>query len=154
MAIMQGEGMAMAGTQLLGMAIGRRTDFLHVMTVQDLLAHRTWDLTRVDMVSSAGRPLPQRPRSLSSLDLGETPAAEVYRARLVAVCHTLADRIDREPGLAPFTSGVDQLRTISGTLPGMMALFVNPVLGGAAAGEVDPTDRGGFWHNLWHKAFD
>ncbi len=64
----------------------------------------------------AGRPLPQRPRSLSSLDLGETPAAEVYRARLVAVCHTLADRIDREPGLAPFTSGVDQLRTISGQI--------------------------------------
>jgi len=152
-------GLAGATTPRLGMAIGRRNDYLHVLRVDDLLAHRTWDLTKVELVDSAGRVL-SRTTGLAG-DAGERTALdaqEVYRQRLIAVCRTLADRIEREPGLASFSGGVDVLRDVHGTLPEIMALFVEPrVLGAGAAGEpgtdTDPGDNGGFWHNLWHKAF-
>lgn len=147
-------GPAAATTPRLGMAIGRRNDYLHVLRVDDLIAHRAWDLTKVELVDSSGRLLG---RTSGGGGAGSPEAQEVYRQRLIAVCRTLADRIEREPGLAAFSGGVDVLRNLTGTLPQIMAIFVEPRVLAGTAGEpgtdTDPGDNGGFWHNLWHKAF-
>ena len=157
----RGDVTAAAGTRL-GMAIGKRNDFLHVLSVGDLLTHKNWDPAKVDLVDSSGRPIPFPGGARTTTQDGPAAAdaQEVYRRRLLAVCRNLADRIEREPGLATFTGGVEVLRNINGTLPQLMEMFVWPAslpADVARAGtdpDTDPTDSQGFWHNLWHKAFD
>lgn len=161
---------AVDGTPALGMAIGRRNDYLHILSLDTLLAQRDWDLAKVELIDESGRPIPwQRPHILADNPVGEevTASSASYRQRLLGIAHGLADRIESDPSMRAYAAAVTPLRTLDGSLAEMMAFFVGPApLPVGSTGRVeaavplptggldaDPVDSGGFWHNLWHKAF-
>lgn len=156
----------------LVVVLGQRDPIIHVLPQSELWSHRAWNPDDVLVLTVNAQPVELRPGILAaepgSSRLPRPPRSPRAEQLLVAHLRAMRARLEGQPdaaqyrpaldaALAPGLSFTERVYLISDQPPRV------PVEGDdgsrmaartATDPPVDPTDNGGWFHNLWHRLWD